>query len=457
MPKLVRLEISNFMGLAARTIEPGAVNLIRGSNGKGKTSLTEAIRFLLEGGTDASLLSAGAEKGIVRGTWENGIVATRTISAKGQAIDLKIPVDGATVSVSGLKEARSFLSNLVGEIAVDPMSLSYCPESKLAEYLSDLCSPVVTDAEIREAYGMPVPKTIKGGGLDRIAEVRKLVYDKRTGENRTAKDKRTHAAQLRETLPPETQEGADLPSLRTRKEGLEKRIAGSHATADVAYEDGKRAARRNAEGQIKEIEGNLERAIESLRVEAKVSTERIVEDERVILARLSDDRERAKREASREVSPEIEALTAEIGREEALAEERGRASKTLEILAAAIVDAEKAEAEAKALSDAIGRLDALRASKLANLPIPGLEIRDGEVLLNGLPWRRLNTAEQMKVGVKVGLLKAGKSGLLIVDHFEALDEAAQAQLIAAAMSEGLQVFGAERTEGPMVVESSEAA
>ena len=63
----------------------------------------------------------------------------------------------------------------------------------------------------------------------------------------------------------------------------------------------------------------------------------------------------------------------------------------------------------------------------------------------------------MKVGVKVGLLKAGKSGLLIVDHFEALDEAAQAQLIAAAMSEGLQVFGAERTDGPLVVESSEAA
>ena len=453
MPKLVKLEISNFMGIAQRVIEPGAVNLVRGGNGRGKTSLTEAVRFLLEGGTDASLLSDGAEKGGVRGTWDNGIVATRGISAKGQTIDLKIPVDGQTVSLSGIKEARGFLSNLVGEIAVDPMALSYCPETKLAEYVSDLCSPEVTDGELREAAGISIPKTLKGTGLDRLAAVRKLVYDERTGVNRVASDKATTAEQLRATLPPESEEGADLAALRARKEGLERRVNASYGTADVAYEEGKKAARKGAEERIKGFDEMLERSIERQRAETKAAADAVLAEERLVIETLTADREGAKREATREVAPEIEALTAEIARAESLVEEHARASKTREIIAASEREARDGKAKSKELTAALERIDALRDRKLSSLPIKGLEIRDGEVFYQDRPWRRVNTAQQMEVGFEIALVKAGKSGLVIVDHFEALEPEAQEQLIGLALARGLQVFGAERTQGPLLVES----
>ena len=139
------------------------------------------------------------------------------------------------------------------------------------------------------------------------------------------------------------------------------------------------------------------------------------------------------------------------------AEERAKAlawdEKTREILADAQAAAEKAEASSKALSAAIERLDALKVSLLARLPIPGLDARAEDLFLDGIPFERLNTAKQIEISVRLAALRAGNSGLVVVDHGEALDSASRSALKSAADACGIQLLVAVVSDGPLTVET----
>lgn len=469
---LTRLEIENILGIERLDIVPGTLTVVAGRNGVGKTSFLESVRFLMLGGNDSSLLRRGAEKGLVRGTFSDGKVITRTIGPKGSAVDVRIPVEGVVTKVSA---PQAYLNQLIGELAMDPLALLTCPENKQAEYLTDLVSPEVSDAEIREAAGVPVPR-MKANGLERIAVVRKLVYDERTAVNRTASDKATTAAQLRETLPPDGATAtADLVELRANRAELAEQLTAAEKDAAAKRKTTEKAAASARETAVEAIKANAQAELDSIREDA---AERIRTIERERDSALERVKERAREQAEAKATEEraacasaerqerevLESVRAMLGGAlaeqdtiialaEAAEKEHARAEKTREILAAAEREGAEAKAKSAALTAALGRLDALRAKLLAELPIPGLEIRDGQVVFEDMPLRRLNTAAQMGVALKVAMLRAGKAGLIVVDHAEAFDPPNLAAWKAAAAEAGLQWFLGERTDGPLTVET----
>jgi hypothetical protein len=361
---------------------------------------------------------------------------------------------------------------------MDPLALLTCPESKQAEYLADLVSPEVSDAEIREAAGISVPR-MKANGLDRIAVVRKMVYDERTAVNRTATDKTTTAAQLRETLPPDgATAAADLVELRANRADLAEQLSAAEKDAATKRKAAEKAAAAARETAVEAIKGNAQAELDAIREDA---AERIRTIERERDSALERVKERAREQAEAKTSEErascsdaerqerevLESVRAMLGGAlaeqdtiialaEAAEKEHARAEKTREILVAAERDASEAKAKSAALTAALGRLDALRARLLELLPVPGLEIRDGQVFYQEIPLRRLNTAAQMQVALSVARLRAGKAGLIVVDHAEAFDPANLEALKSAAADAGLQWFMAERTDGPLVVETVSA-
>ncbi len=449
---LNRLEIENILGIEHLDIVPGVLTCVAGANGVGKTSFLESVRFLMLGGNDSTLLRRGAEKGLVRGTFDDGKVITRTIGPKGSAVDVRIPLEGVVTKVSA---PQAYLNQMVGELAMDPLALLTCPESKQAEYLADLVSPEVSDAEIREAAGIPVPR-MKANGLDRIAVVRKMVYDERTAVNRTATDKATTAAQLRATLPPEGDRVPDVAELRELKGAGEAALASTEKAAAGKRDAALEAIRTNAQGEIDAIRQDAAARIRDIEQEREAAVGRVKE-------RAGAQADEAREAAAADVKaveehlrPKLEQLAADIATAEAAEKEHARAEKTREILVAAERDASEAKAKSAALTVALGRLDALRARLLEQLPVPGLEIRDGQVFYQEIPLRRLNTAAQMQVALSVARLRAGKAGLIVVDHAEAFDPANLEALKSAAADAGLQWFMAERTDGPLVVETMSA-
>lgn len=448
MSRCTQIEVVNIMGIEQLKFVPGNVTVVSGRNGAGKTSVLEAIRSVLKGGHDASLLRAGAEKGSVRILLEDGTEMVKTITPESSNLRVVHPVAGR------VSKGQALVDSLVDSLGVDPMALLNCPPQKRAEYLADVMALDVPEAALREAAGRPVAvgKLPAGAsGLDRLEAVRKALYDERTGVNRTAKDKRATAAQLRETLPPDGAGAPDVAFLRERK-----------AVGEVALRSTEKAAATKRDEALEAIRGNAQGEIDAVRADA---AERIREIEREREAAIARIKERAENQADEargaaaaevkaaeeKVRPELERLTAEIAAAEAAEKEHARAEKTREILAAAERDADKAEVDSRALTEALERIDALKASLLEKLPIKGLEIREGAVFVDGLPFERINSARQIEVAFQVAKLRAGKVGLIVADGLERFDEETYRTFEAAAASAGLQFVVGRVGQGELSV------
>jgi len=77
---------------------------------------------------------------------------------------------------------------------------------------------------------------------------------------------------------------------------------------------------------------------------------------------------------------------------------------------------------------------------LSGLPIPGLEVREGEIFRDGVPFDRLNTAAQVEIAVEVAKLRAADLGVVCVDRIECLDSTTLEAFKQSALESGLQLF-----------------
>lgn len=433
--KVTSISIENVMGVERLAFAPGVLTLVEGRNGAGKTSILEAVRSALRGGHDPSLLRAGAERGSVRLVLEDGTEITKTIGK--DASPLKVSLPGA----GRVSKGQALVDSLVDSLGVDPMALLNCPPAKRAEYLADIMALDVPEVALREAAGRPVAvgKLPAGAsGLDRLEAVRKALYDERTGINRTAKDKRATAAQLRETLPPEGAGVPDVAGLREQWTAVSDGLAAVGKATVAKTREAEEAIRENAQGEIDAVREDAAERIRAIEREREAAVARIKErasNQAAEARSVASDEIRAAEEKAR---PELDRLTAEIATAEAAEKEHARAEKTREILAAAERDADKAEVDSRALTEALERIDALKASLLEKLPIKGLEIRDGAVFVDGLPFERVNSARQIEIAFQVAKLRAGKVGLIVADGLERFDEETYRTFEAAAASAGLQ-------------------
>ena len=467
-PRISSITVENVLGIERLEVRPGTVTVVSGRNGAGKTSFLEAIRSLMRGGHDASLLRRGAARGLVRFVREDGVELTKKITAERSPLDVRIPGAGK------VSQGQAVVDSMVDELAIDPLALITAKPRDRAKFALDLIDVELPDEAIAEATGYPVPK-FRGSALERIAIAREVLYDERTAVNRVAKENRSTVSRLRETLPSAEEEVPDLAALRAERAALASSLAEVENAAPAERVRCENAAANKRAESVEAIKTNAQAELDAIREDA---AERIRAIERERDAALERVKDRAREEAEKRANEErlavegaaegeriaLEAAESAFGsRIPALdkaitqAEERAKAlawdEKTREILADAQAAAEKAEASSKALSAAIERLDALKVSLLARLPIPGLDARAEDLFLDGIPFERLNTAKQIEISVRLAALRAGNSGLVVVDHGEALDSASRSALKSAADACGIQLLVAVVSDGPLTVET----
>lgn len=464
--KVTRIDIDNILGHERLTIEPGAVTVLEGRNASGKTSALEAIRATLRGGEDSTLLRAGAEKGSVKLVLEDGTEVLRRWTRKDgeirSVLDVRLPVGGK------VSTPRKVIDSLVDELGIDPLTILTCPPAKRAEYLAEVMPLVVSREELHAALGRPV-EVLKGSALDQIGTLRDLIFNERTGVNRSLKDKKTTAAQLRANVPAVVEAAEDLSDLLAEKEALASAKAtktrNTERTRDAQIEERKRCRdrvleefREGHEAKVRRIEAEAEKSIEAIRRETKsavlsaqaehaAAVDVTRQDAEAEIENLTESAKGQLEEIEGWFGPRLEAVSAKVGQ----AEERARAAaqnvETRRLADRLAEEAEGLEAEAKGLSETIERLDVLKASLLEKLPIKGLEIRGGLVFVDGIPFERVNRARQIQVALKVAKLRAGKLGLIVVDNAEALDPETFKAFEVAAAATGLQFVVGRVTDG----------
>ena len=96
--------------------------------------------------------------------------------------------------------------------------------------------------------------------------------------------------------------------------------------------------------------------------------------------------------------------------------------------------------EAAQQTKAVEDIEAYKAELLAGLPIPGVEVIDGEIYREGVQFDRLNTSQQVGIAIEIAKLSAADLGIVCVDGCELMDSAHLEELRRQAAESGLQMF-----------------
>ena len=175
------LFIQNFCGIETMRIDLSAVNIMYGRNMQGKTTILEAIKWLVNGDNDDSYIRKGTETCEVTAEFINGDKAERRLTVGGKS---KLYV--CDISENQIPEPQTYIKNTLG--FVSPISLMSMTQKDLGQFVSKAMSDKVkfTPEEMKE-YCL---EDLDFSGGDTIQVVKKYydtLYSERTAVNKEVK------------------------------------------------------------------------------------------------------------------------------------------------------------------------------------------------------------------------------------------------------------------------------
>lgn len=426
--KISRVKIRQLMGIEELEFEAGKLTVIAGGNGSGKTSILEIIGSALSGGThDPKMLRLGADKGDVCIELNDGMKILKTITEKGASFAMK-DADG-----NEIKKPATFLASILDQISSNPVEFLTAKPKDRARVLLE-AMPIEADRnallEITQGIDNVVPNALEG--LDLIDSVHQAIYDKRTTVNVLARDKEGAAKQLRSAIgdeePDQIQSMIDS-SFETENlanaslKGIQANI-GAQKLAEVSkLEEAIREIERKAQEEVSKLLGDI------AKVQSKYTT---IHAERTIELRQAIATAKAERTQLQE--RKTLAVKAQKAREDALKAEQ---------------EAESLKVQSETMTAMLGKIKDYRNSLIANLPIPGLEVVNGDIFRDGVQFDKLNTAQKVDIAIQIASLRAKGLPIACMDGFECLDPDTWEAFEEAAVQSNLQLFVSRVTDGPL--------
>lgn len=459
------LRFKNILGIDELEIEPGAVTLIEGRNGVGKTSFLAGVLALFGGGHDATLIRNGAKDAEVVGVLDDDDSVRLRITQKGSYREVTT-ADGAV-----RKSPQSWLNERTDALALNPVRFLEATPEEQARMLLEAMPVEVTAEEVLDAMGTAAgdfdpmaPGPIPGHGLDVIDRFRRRVYDERTGVNRLVREHEGTVKQLAAAVPedsdPAAEEkiAADIAGCEGRLQVIEQARQQHRDQVHAEYEASVQKATAAAGESARKIVAEADERIEALKAEIRelaAKRDATVNDlqrgrDREV-ARLSDLRTQRIGEHDRELDGEAATLR------ERVAELRGHVQRAHDAARTrAALDQQRrklaaAKAESEQLTAAIERLDALKGTLLERLPMKGLTVRDGQLYRGDIPFHRLNRAEQIKAAIRLAEIRAGEIPIVCADGLEALDPETFNAFVAEAKGRDVHLFLTRVTSDPELV------
>lgn len=369
--KIIQLTAENVKKLKVVDITPTKDFIqITGKNGSGKTSVLDAIWWALGGkdGIQDKPIREGAEKARIRLNLGD-LVVERRFTANGTSLTVE-NADGARYP-----SPQAMLDELIGELSFDPLAFANMDARKQYDELKRVAKIEVN--------------------IEQLELLNKGDYEKRRDKNREAKE------------------------LQARAGGYEFTFPASDSPVDVSALVGELqdAAQKNAE---------IERMAEK-RAEAAAAIERgkkeIAEHEARLIALRKVVEDLEKGLASGEPLPnkvDVGDLRNRIEKAQLQNAEYARRKEQSELIA----KAKGLEEESAALTKAMEDRDAAKSKALqeAKMPVAGLSLAEGRVLLNGLPFDQCSSAEQLRTSVAIAMAANPKLRVIRIKDGSLLDD-----------------------------------
>lgn len=385
--KVKKLSIRNIMGVAEIEVMPNRVTLISGKNATGKTSIMSAIASIIGGGHDASLLRKGEQDGEAVIVFDDGLEIEKTITENNSK--LAVSKDGMS-----MKSPAKYVKELFGS-GFNPVNfLNMNEKGRIDEILKN--APISMD--------MSAIEDITGGIVDGIDymehplkvidKIRTSLYDSRTGFNRVVSDAEKTKREMRNAIvdvdPSVTKE------IEEKREEL-SRVEESISYAEQEYYENRESV--NAEEQ--EAIDNIKAKYAGIKEAMRNKHDKIVE---------------SMQETKQAIRGELFALA----NQENLLKQQEHTRKYIDDLEKKI---QTNNAESLRLSAAIDKLDRYKASLVADINIAGhtVNISDGKLLIDDIPYEKLNTAAKVSIAMSIAEANMGDARLAVIDGAECLD------------------------------------
>jgi hypothetical protein len=450
--KINKIEIRNILGISELDIEPGSITEVSGENGAGKTSVLDAIRCALSGGTDATLLRAGAESGEVVLLLDDGTRIDKRITAEKSTVSVVHPEFGR------LTKPAQYLAKLADALSLNPIAFLTADKKSRVDVL--LRAIPMTIAAEQLAF---VPAVALSGinlddhALKVLGIIGKALYDLRTGVNRAEKEKRATANQMAETLPADAPDGDWKASrdqisanMRTLQKSTTEKVTAVKAQAALAIADYRKLFQEHKDA----VNDQMEEAIEKIRADTAIEIARSEAARDVAIKDAEANRDFTLEELKAGYEPKQKEFTEALARANAMVEQHAKAETTRKFIDTLTRESDGLDVQSKNLTAALSKLDVLKASLLQKLPIEGLEIIDGDIRLGGLPFDRVNESKRIRLAIEISKLHAGSLGLVAVDGLERLDAKTFEAFKRQAEKSGLQFVISRVSEGPLSIETS---
>lgn len=426
MPFIKEITIQDIKAIALLKIAAGALTIIRGENGGGKSSIIDAVRTVFEGGHDPGLVRQGAKAGKVTILLDDGSVIEKRITAKDSTVTVK-NADGLKVD-----KPQAFVERLASGFSFDPVAFLRATPKARAAYIAKVMPIRFSDAELRQAIGAVAPSLCVPCDLDRAQAIRKQLFENRTDTQRTVRELDGTVATLTASLPAGTLEDASavVAEIAADIEAQTKALSDSRAAKAAELARIVAGIKAEAERQIAEIRAEAQKAIEA-------APDHVAREWEPQILPLAQGIETLKG-----------ALAAAREKQEAVE----RAKGAMEMLERVKEDVEEKRKKAEQLTAAIGAIDSLVQQKISTSPVPGVTVADGEVFVDGIPFDHVNHAARFTTAFMLADLGAGQAGLMIADDTEHLVGSTWEEFQAAAKASGRQIICARAEEGALKVE-----
>ncbi len=396
--KINTLELENVKRIRAVQLTPAAngLTIIGGNNNQGKTSVLDAICWLL-GGNKYQPSNAQREGALtepmLRCTLSNGLVVER----KGKNASLKV------IDPQGNRAGQKLLDGFLSELALDLPKFMQASDREKADTLLRIIGV--------------------GEQLVQMEQEEKRLYDQRTAIGQIQQQKAKFAAELPrwEELPNEPVSAAEL--IAQQQEIL---------------------ARNGQRQQWQHEMQSIDIAIQNITSEIQ-RTERQLADLRAQLDEFQEKAASAHKtpeELQLESTAELEQSIADIDRVNAKIRDNQRK-------AAAEQEASEYKNQYDGLTDQIEKIRADRRTLLngANLPLPGLSVESGRLLYQGKAWDCMSGSEQLRVAVAIVRCLNPECGFVLLDKLEQMDMQTLADFWKWLEANGLQAIATRVSTG----------
>ncbi|MBD5464066.1 MAG: AAA family ATPase [Lachnospiraceae bacterium] len=466
--KISRIKIKNLFGICE--YETDGKNLeLTGTNGVGKTSILDAIKYALTNRSDRKyIVRDGETEGEIIIETDTGLVIDRK-SRIGQTDYKSVKQNGMTVN-----SPEAFLKDIITPLQLSPVEFMAMDEKAQNALILNMLDYPWNMETIKGWFG-EIPQDVNYDQnilavLNDIQAENGTYYMTRQDINRDIRSKRAIIEEIGTSLP------TDYDGARWEKENLSElytkieRIRKDNETIEKA-----KRLKESRDNKIRSFEADKEIALAALDREMSARKTDLESElsslkERILaLEKEKDGLSEIKKDKESVINSEYEKKVAQYDSEIAAYEEYAdKETKPINDLITKATETEKMKSHVNewkrmlTLEEEVGEL-AKKSSSLtekiekartlpgeiletAKIPIAGLSVKNGIPLINGLPVSNLSEGEKLDLCIDVTIQNPAGLQIILIDGIEKLSTNMRERLYSKCKEKGIQFISTRTTD-----------